>query len=100
MLKQFIKGAKVYFKDIRDGEELERRSSKKWREIGTIDEAVKMVEFGERKARNNMIFHAGVVLVSVVYLELASIDLKKKMKEMTVDNLGKTLEENNYSRKH
>ena len=48
-----MKKVKEYFNEIRECEELERRSSKKWAEIGTVEETVKMVKYRERKLRNN-----------------------------------------------
>lgn len=57
-----------YFKEIASCENLERRTSKEWKEVGTKEEFVKMVEFKERKERNSLIYYGSMVAGLVAYL--------------------------------
>lgn len=58
---------KQYFNTIRKGEELGRRTTKEWKEIGTKEEMVEHVTFQTRKQRNNniMALAYGVFIVIV-----------------------------------
>ena len=55
---------KKYFKDIRECEKLERRSSKEWKKQGNFDEAIRLIEFKERKAKNTSRIYLAQVLIS------------------------------------
>ena len=60
---------KKYFKDISEGDKLERRTAKEWREKGTLEEAIKMVEFKERKERNNAAIGLVIYIGSRIWLK-------------------------------
>ena len=63
-----------YFKTIRNGEKLQRRSKQEWQEKGTKEEALELVEFQNRKKRNNEIMVTGLIALG---LSAAGIALKK-----------------------
>ena len=71
----FIK-IKEWAGTIREGERLERRNAAEWKEHGTVDEMVKLVEFKERKQRNTRRIYmaqAAVGIASMIALKCISV---------------------------
>ena len=67
---------KRYTNTIREGEKLQRRSAEEWKEKGTMEEVVKMVEFKERKERNTRRIYmaqAAVGVASMIALKCISV---------------------------